>query len=296
MRPTRVDEGDDHGRRARIERLQRPDPWAVQAPSGRCAGRGASWWGEGWRLFTPAVGPWLLIVVISFVLTFFWPLSPSSAALPASAVPDPCGRPDARLPRHRSGRASDDQPPFRRFQAEGRVAADRGRDLYRGVACNRCFSWSAMLFVFFGAAMLSQLWTTHGLVADGAAARRRRAGWSWSESCSFCFSSAARHGGLVRAGAGCAAGSEPWAAMKVSFIGCLRNIVPFLIYGVVGIALAIVATIPLLLGWLVLGPVTLRRSTRATATSSSSRPRSAQLPSELRRRCQTIARTSRYPV
>jgi uncharacterized membrane protein len=51
-------------------------------------------------------------------------------------------------------------------------------------------------------------------------------------------------------------GTEPWAAMKLSFIGCLRNILPFLIYGVVGIALAIVATIPLLLGWLVLGPVT----------------------------------------
>jgi hypothetical protein len=38
--------------------------------------------------------------------------------------------------------------------------------------------------------------------------------------------------------------------MKLSFIGSLRNILPFLIYGVVGIALAIVATIPLCwVGW-----------------------------------------------
>ena len=45
------------------------------------------------------------------------------------------------------------------------------------------------------------------------------------------------------------------AAMKLSFLGCLKNIVPFLIYGLVGLALAIAATVPLLLGWLVLGPL-----------------------------------------
>ena len=44
-------------------------------------------------------------------------------------------------------------------------------------------------------------------------------------------------------------------AMKQSFTGCLRNVVPFLVYGIVGLVLAIVATIPLGLGWLVLGPV-----------------------------------------
>lgn len=44
-------------------------------------------------------------------------------------------------------------------------------------------------------------------------------------------------------------------AMKASFTGCLRNIVPFLVFGVVGFVLAIVATIPLGLGWLALGPV-----------------------------------------
>ena len=44
-------------------------------------------------------------------------------------------------------------------------------------------------------------------------------------------------------------------AMKASFTGCLRNIVPFLVYSIAGFALAIVATIPIGLGWLVLGPV-----------------------------------------
>ena len=44
-------------------------------------------------------------------------------------------------------------------------------------------------------------------------------------------------------------------AMKASFTGCLRNIVPFLVYGVIGFVLMVLASVPVLLGWLVLGPV-----------------------------------------
>jgi uncharacterized membrane protein len=44
-------------------------------------------------------------------------------------------------------------------------------------------------------------------------------------------------------------------ALKESFAGCLKNIVPFLVYGVIFFVHAIVASIPLALGWLVLGPM-----------------------------------------
>jgi uncharacterized membrane protein len=44
-------------------------------------------------------------------------------------------------------------------------------------------------------------------------------------------------------------------AMLTSFRGCLANIVPFLVYGVLALVLSIAATIPLMLGWLVLLPV-----------------------------------------
>lgn len=44
-------------------------------------------------------------------------------------------------------------------------------------------------------------------------------------------------------------------AMGMSFKACLKNIIPFLIYGVILLVLMIVATIPLGLGFLVLGPV-----------------------------------------
>lgn len=46
------------------------------------------------------------------------------------------------------------------------------------------------------------------------------------------------------------------AAMKASFAGCLRNMMPFLLYGIVLLVASIVASIPLMLGWLILGPVT----------------------------------------
>ena len=31
-------------------------------------GRGVSWWTEGWRLFTPSVGTWILIAIVGFFL------------------------------------------------------------------------------------------------------------------------------------------------------------------------------------------------------------------------------------
>jgi len=46
------------------------------------------------------------------------------------------------------------------------------------------------------------------------------------------------------------------AAMQASFFGCLRNMLPFLLYGIVLFIASIVAFIPFGLGWLVLAPVT----------------------------------------
>ena len=47
----------------------------------------------------------------------------------------------------------------------------------------------------------------------------------------------------------------PVAAMKESFFACFRNFVPFLIYGIIMTVLAILAAIPLLLGFLAWAPV-----------------------------------------
>jgi len=49
-------------------------------------------------------------------------------------------------------------------------------------------------------------------------------------------------------------GMAPVAAIRESFLGCLKNILPFLVYSIVVMVLGILAAIPLGLGWLVLGP------------------------------------------
>lgn len=44
-------------------------------------------------------------------------------------------------------------------------------------------------------------------------------------------------------------------ACKQSFVGVLRNALPFLLFGIVFIVLALAASLPFMLGWLALGPV-----------------------------------------
>jgi len=48
---------------------------------------------------------------------------------------------------------------------------------------------------------------------------------------------------------------NPWTALRLSFTGCLKNILPFFLYSIVLIVFAVLASIPVGLGWLVLGPV-----------------------------------------
>ena len=48
---------------------------------------------------------------------------------------------------------------------------------------------------------------------------------------------------------------RPLQAFRMSFTGCLRNILPFLLYGIVVFVLLILAMLPFLLGLLVLIPV-----------------------------------------
>jgi uncharacterized membrane protein len=47
----------------------------------------------------------------------------------------------------------------------------------------------------------------------------------------------------------------PVDAMRLSFAASMKNIVPFLLWGLIYLVASIVASIPFALGWLVLGPV-----------------------------------------
>ncbi len=50
-------------------------------------------------------------------------------------------------------------------------------------------------------------------------------------------------------------GIAPIEAAKLSFRGCLVNVIPFSVYGLAALGLSILAMIPMMLGFLVLGPV-----------------------------------------
>lgn len=47
------------------------------------------------------------------------------------------------------------------------------------------------------------------------------------------------------------------SSLKMSFMGCMKNILPFLIYGIAMMILSVLASIPLFLGWFVLIPVSI---------------------------------------
>jgi uncharacterized membrane protein len=49
--------------------------------------------------------------------------------------------------------------------------------------------------------------------------------------------------------------SEPWPAMTASLRATLANVVPMLVYGVVGLVMVVLAAIPLMLGFLVAAPL-----------------------------------------
>lgn len=49
--------------------------------------------------------------------------------------------------------------------------------------------------------------------------------------------------------------SDVGPAFKTSFFACLKNILPFLVWGIAIFFLSILASIPIFLGWLLLGPV-----------------------------------------
>jgi hypothetical protein len=73
----------------------------------------------------------------------------------------------------------------------------------------------------------------------------------------------------------------PVAAMKASFRGCLRNVVPFLIYGFVMLVLSVLAVIPFGLGMLVWFPVAIASTYAAyraiyTEDSTTASPAMAQ--------------------
>jgi uncharacterized membrane protein len=227
------------------------------SPRGVPAGNGASWWSEAWRLFTPAMGVWVLTVVILFVISVVLTLIPVVGHL-ASQVLYPVFFGGLML----GCRAVDRGQPltvahlFAGFSERAGPLFILGL-LYTAIAIAIALTVAGILLVFFGAAVFAQLLRMSDPFAASAVI-----GGALLVVIVGALLFALLFLPLVMAVWFAPAlvalrGLDPWEAMKQSFAGCLRNVLPFLIYGVIGTVLAVLASIPLALGWLVVGPLTI---------------------------------------
>jgi len=218
-------------------------------------GRGADWWGEAWRLFTPAAGVWVLIGLILIAINVGASFVPVVGAL-ATQVLYPVFFGGLML----GCRALDRGNPLTVAHLFGGFTQRAGPLvivglIYAGLALVITLIVVGMMIALFGVSIFGML--TGALSASQTGVALENVVLAVLLGFLFFlllllplvmaiwFAPA-----LIMLG-----GLTPGAAMMASFNGCLRNVVPFLVYGLIGIVLAIVASIPFGLGWLILGPV-----------------------------------------
>ena len=220
------------------------------------AGQGAAWWSEGWQVFMAAPGTWIGLIVVLVLITIAISMIPLLGSLAASAL----------------------SPVFGGGIALGCHALAKGRPLTVGALFDGFSDGRFMPLFIVGLLYLAAMFVLAMVfmvvilgVAGGAglfsalSADPSQMGLALISSIGLT--------GLVLAPflliAGAAVmmaywfapplvvlnGEEPIAALRKSFRANWQNLGAMAVYGLIFIGLAIVASIPLGLGWLVLGPV-----------------------------------------
>ena len=232
-----------------------PSAAATRATAPKAAGNGVNWWSEGWRYF--AAAPWMWIgLALSFIVILALASAVPIIGSIASTVLSP-------------------------VLAAGLMAACQAQDRGSRPTFNHLFSGFAERLMPLIVVGLLYLVATMVIVAIVVAIIVATVGMSglgaiWSgDPMQVGWAMLATLGAgaffAVLIGTLCAVplmmacwfapplvmlrNEEPVNAMKASFVACLVNIWPLTVYGVIGIVLMIVATIPFGLGWFVLCPV-----------------------------------------
>lgn len=224
-----------------------------RAPRRLAAGAGTSFWGEAWRIFCAAPLTWMLILVAYVAISIVLAVIPVIGSVVHLVL----------------------TPVFVAGMMLGCDALARGRPLefahlFAGFKDGRFGPLAVVglillaLVIVFGILMVAGAFVTIGMSGLGALL-------DYGDP--LTIAGAAGIGALVLlllALTGATLlwmalwfapalvtldGMEPVAALKKSFDACLANIAPFLVYGLLYIGLALLATIPLGLGWLVLAPM-----------------------------------------
>ena len=212
-------------------------------------GRGVNWWAESWALFLKNPGMWLVFTVIFLIGTIFLHFIPVLGSLVSALIT---------------------QVIFGGWMLSARKLESGGTlevsDLFSGFKekLNPLLVLGALTLVamiVIGAVMMALgAGAVMGLVAGGAA---RSAGGIMASvavgmlglivglAIAFVFAMALWFAPALVVFRDVA----PVDALKASWAASLQNIVPFLIYGVIWIVAAVIASIPFGLGWLVLMPL-----------------------------------------
>ena len=227
----------------------------ARAPAAVSSGRGSAWWTEGWRLFVAAPGPWIAITLIFIVLLVMIAFIPIIGGVATTLL----------------------APVFTGGVLIGCRSLDRGGGLTVG---HLFASFTDRLgpLIIVGVVYLVGSFAIFAIVAAIMVATVGIGGISALVSgdpfeASLALLTGVGLSALLALLVGLLLGipllmaywyapalvvfrnDEPLAAMKTSFTACLVNMLPMFVYSLLGLVFAIVASIPLGLGWLVLGPV-----------------------------------------
>jgi uncharacterized membrane protein len=233
-----------------------PAPSWPREPRRLAAGRGTSWWGEGWRIFTAAPLPWLGIVAALLVINVALGFVPMVGWI-ASTVLGPVFAGGMLLGCHALARGQ----PLAFMHLFAAFQSDRLGPLALLGAIMVGFGIVAMLVMgvlFFGAggwAMMSGfMGYSHGAGMGMGLAKLGTAALVGSllglVAASLFLLAWWFAPGLVTLNR-----APPVDALKASFGACMANLGALTMFGLVFIGLAIVASIPMGLGWIVLAPV-----------------------------------------
>jgi uncharacterized membrane protein len=218
----------------------------VTGGQGVAAGRGWDWIASGWELFKKQAGMWIALVLVAFVIFFVLAMIPVVGSLATFVL----------------------SPVF----AAGVLAGSRAVDEGRGLEIGHLFAGfreklaplATVGAIYLGAAVAIALGV--GLATGASIFTMLDTG---GEAATPAAALSVILALLIMLALLLPVIMAVWFApalvlfhdkgavdaMKESFSGCLRNVVPFLVYGIVMMVFGVIAAIPLGLGWLVLGPV-----------------------------------------
>lgn len=220
--------------------------------SGRAvaSGRGIEWWSEAWALFVKAAGMWIVLAIVMIIIFTVLGFIPILGGLAMAVL-------------------------FPVFVASWVIAArkvESGAALELGDLFSAIHGDKVTPLLIVGALLLAfavAVFLVAGLLGAGAIIGVAAGGADRSLGAALAALSAGMLALLATLAITVVAsmalwfapalvvfrGTQPLDAMRISFATSLKNIVPFLLWGLIYIVAAIVASIPFGLGWVVLAPL-----------------------------------------